>query len=158
MLRGLPASKHVLLISDLLAHRKSLSDETIHCNSLSCKLFPQLIDNSGVLFLLIEVPRSADYEYEYVWVSRILTRWLSVPRRTYWQNEYEYEYNVVERVKLAAPGPLVRGLMCSRKKNRTTKLLIHRLWFSRSFFIMFHSTREFSRSLRQPLKKKTHLL
>ena len=51
-----------------------------------------------------EVPRSADYEYEYVWVSRILTRWLSVPRRTYWQNEYEY--NVVGRVKLAAPRPL----------------------------------------------------
>ena len=48
------------------------------------------------------VPRSADYEYEYVWVSRILTRWLSVPRRRYWQNEYEYEYNVVGRVKLAA--------------------------------------------------------
>ena len=29
-----------------------------------------------------EVPRSADYEYEYVWGSRILTRSLSVPRRT----------------------------------------------------------------------------
>ena len=53
-----------------------------------------------------EVPRSADYEYEYVWVSRILTRWLSVPRRTCWQNEYEYEYNVVGGVKLAAPRPL----------------------------------------------------
>ena len=28
---------------------------------------------------------------------------ISVPRRTNWQNEYEYEYNVVGRVKLAAP-------------------------------------------------------
>ena len=50
-----------------------------------------------------EVPRSADYEYEYVWVSRILTRWLSVPRRICWQNECEYEYIFrVGRMKLAA--------------------------------------------------------
>ena len=53
-----------------------------------------------------EVPRSADFEYEYVWVSRILTRWPSVPRRTYWQNEYEYEYDIVGRMKIAAPRPL----------------------------------------------------
>ena len=53
-----------------------------------------------------EVPRSADYEYEYVWVSRILTRWLSVLQRTYWQIEDECEYDVVGRVKLAAPRPL----------------------------------------------------
>ena len=32
-----------------------------------------------------EVPQSADYEY--VWVSRILTRWLSVPQRTCWQKK-----------------------------------------------------------------------
>ena len=61
-----------------------------------------------------EVPRSADYEYEYVWVSRILTRWLSVPRRRYWQNDYEY--NVVGRVKLAVdlPRPLSRTLRVCR--------------------------------------------
>ena len=29
---------------------------------------------SFVLLVIREVPRSADYEYEYVWVSRILTR------------------------------------------------------------------------------------
>ena len=63
-----------------------------------------------------EVPRSADYEYEYVWVSRILTRWLSVPRRRCWQNEYEYEYKVVGRVKLAVdlPRPLSRTLRVCR--------------------------------------------
>ena len=49
-----------------------------------------------------EVPRSADYEYECVWVSRILTRWLSVPRRTCWQNEYEYNLVGRNRVKLTA--------------------------------------------------------
>ena len=49
---------------------------------------------------------------------------------------------------------LVRGLMCSPKENRTTTLLVDRLQFSQSFFIKSRA-REFSRSLRQPLKKHT---
>ena len=69
-----------------------------------------------------EVPRSANYEYEYVWVSRILTRWLSVPRRSRSsQNEYEYEYNIVGRVKLAVdlPRPLSRTLRVCRPTSVT---------------------------------------
>ena len=45
--QGQPASHHVLLFSDLLAQRKSLSDETTVGNSLSCNLLSQLIDNSA---------------------------------------------------------------------------------------------------------------
>ena len=45
--QGQPASNHVLLFSDLLAQRKSLSDETTVGNSLSCNLLSQLIDNSA---------------------------------------------------------------------------------------------------------------
>ena len=57
---------------------------------------------NSVKVIIREVPRSADYEY--VWVSCILTCWLFlVLRRTYWQNEYEY--NVFGLVKLAAPRP-----------------------------------------------------
>ena len=44
---------------------------------------------------------------------------------------------------------LVRGLMCSCKKTRTTTLLVSRFWFVRSFFIKSRAG-EFSRSLRQP--------
>ena len=40
---------------------------------------------------------------------------------------------------------LVRGLMCCRKKTRTTTLLVNRLWFIRSFFIKSRAG-EFSRS------------
>ena len=45
--QGQPASNHVLLFSDLLAQRKSLSDETTVGNSLSCNLLSQFIDNSA---------------------------------------------------------------------------------------------------------------
>ena len=86
------------------------------CSSLLCK--QQIL--CLVLFVIREVPRSADYEYEYVWVSRILTRWLSVPRLTYWQNEYEYEYNVVVRVKLVALAHW--GLRVPRPLSRTLRV------------------------------------
>ena len=58
-----PASKHVLLFSDLVAHRKSLypTKPRYYCNSLSCKPLPQLIDNSGVFFLFFFVDRQVSY-------------------------------------------------------------------------------------------------
>ena len=92
-----------------------------------------------------EVPRLADYEYEYVWVSRILTRWLSVPRRTYWQNEYEYEYNVVGRVNLAAPRPLrpSQGPEATQPYSSSTCVQDHsrslRIHFTAEFAPFFHS-------------------
>ena len=50
-----------------------------------------------------EVPRLADYRLRMcVCLSRTLTRWLSVLRRTCPQKEYKYEYNRTGRVKLAA--------------------------------------------------------
>ena len=47
--QGQPASNHVLLFSDLLAQRKSLSEKNngIIAKSLSCNLLSQLIDNSA---------------------------------------------------------------------------------------------------------------
>ena len=85
--------KHCKIVAPCLAY------QSIHH---ACRSVDQSVQSTD--YYIREVPRSADYEYEYVWVSRILTRWLSVPRRTYWQNEYEYEYNVVGRLKLVDRG------------------------------------------------------
>ena len=85
-----------------------------------------------------EVPRSADYEYEYVWVSRILTRWLSVPGRTCWQNEYEYEYNVVGGPcsPKATQGPEATQPYSTCVQAHSRSLRIH---FTAEFAPFFHS-------------------
>ena len=71
-------------------------------------------------------------------MSRVLTRWLSVPRRTNWQNEYEYEYNVVGRVKLAAWRPLrvPRPLGCTLRVQAHSRSL--RIHFTAEFAPFFH--------------------
>ena len=48
---------------------------------------------------------------------------------------------------------LVRGLMYSRKKNRTTTLLVNRLWFFRSLFIWLNLVQESSVDLWDNLNK-----
>ena len=47
--QGQPESKHVLSFSDLLApiEKPYSTKQRCYCNSLSCKLLPQLIDNSA---------------------------------------------------------------------------------------------------------------
>ena len=56
--QGQPASKHVLLFSDLLVYPRK---QRHSCNSLSCKLLPQLIDSSATKGLFFFLDRLLSY-------------------------------------------------------------------------------------------------
>ena len=137
-----------------------------HCNPLSCKLLPQLIDNwatKGFFFFDRQLSYSCPSHSSSVLAAndcRVVLNFLqrspsfSLASASRVQHDNE-SWHARQRAYLTNTYNLNSYDSRTRawadvftQKNRTTTLLVNRLWFFRTFFIKSRAG-EFSRSLRQ---------